>query len=182
MQWDWLIYFVLFLVYIEIPLRRIENFKNEKEIIKTSNNPKKIKKIRNSPYIMICFMSIIFCIIFLIEKIFDLNIQLPYQSIGLLLFTITLCLFDWIIKSENISLNISIIVIVLEILAVIGVNGYFNGNKAKLKEIKEILIFNDNKKIHCAVLRNFNNVILIKDINSYMFISKSDIKAIKYSK
>ena len=180
MQWYWIVSFIIYLIYIEIPLRKIEGFKTEEELIKTSKNPEKFRKIPNQPYKFLCIISIIIIITFLVKKIFSLNILLNDEGIGISVFVVTLCLLDWVLRSENISRRIIVIILVLYFLTIIGAWGYFNGINANNKKIKDILILNDNKKIHCAILRNFNDVILIRDINSYMFVSKSDIKAIKY--
>lgn len=182
MEWYWIIPLILYFIYIEIPLKKIENFQTEEELIKHSPNPEKTKKIRSFPFKMLCFISIIGIIIFIIKKIFNLNIILNEEEVPTLLLIINFCLFDWILRDKNLSKNIIIIIFVAMILTSIGIVGYFNGINTKYKKVKEILVLKNNKKIHCTILRNFNDVLLVKDINSYMFIFKENIRIIRYLK
>jgi hypothetical protein len=182
MEWYWIIPLILYFMYVEIPLKKIEKFQTDKEIIKSSSNPKKTEKIRSFPYKIICIISIIIIITFITKKIFNLNIFLNKEEVGISVFIITLCLLDWVLTDENISINTIIIIVILYILTSIGTMGYLNGINSKYKKMKEVLILNNDKKIHCVILRNFNNVILIKDINSYIFVFKENIKLIRYLK
>jgi hypothetical protein len=171
------------LVIIELALKRLEHGMTEEEIIQSSSNPERTRKIRNSPtkmlYVVIVLMVATYV---LFGSRFSFNLQLPLICLWFI-FSAWVNSHPRIQESrpEYLRLIIHWVPPILIFLFFMGQNS-FNGIADSAPE--HLIKINNSKEnaIEASVLRNLENGVLIyhHESKTFQFIGWSNIANIKH--
>lgn len=178
-EWGTFAFGILFGVFVnELFFGRVEKWRSESEIISASNNPNKMKFIRELPYVLIKYLSYILFGAFLLLG----EASVIATSLGIIV--IAILFFKWILESspyEDKFLNKSGVFLVVLIVG-LCINGFHKGMMASNYSYKnieaEMRVEND---VVVKVLRIFDQWTLVKTKEeTFGWVNNQSNKLIKF--